>query len=189
MRQTSHRRGIFSPPYGPRKRVRRFPVRLSFWTQSVCILIARVASVSVGALVDSGYEYMLKQWLLSGRTDTKARDLCMVFPLYTSLSPDLWIYRPSFCKRNTRSPHLYNTNAQPPLCHRCSCEHKRIPFSHSQLRTSYLLSPWCPRSWCCDTPRRAADSLMGSKGARTDVLDPLRRFSHRSLAGWGHDAP
>ncbi|KAI0278975.1 glycoside hydrolase [Russula brevipes] len=32
-------------------------------------------SNSVGANADSGYEYMLKQWLLSGRTDTKARDL------------------------------------------------------------------------------------------------------------------
>lgn len=34
--------------------------------------------VSVGAFADSAYEYMLKQWLLSGRTDTKARDLCMI---------------------------------------------------------------------------------------------------------------
>ncbi|KAI0281883.1 glycoside hydrolase [Russula brevipes] len=32
-------------------------------------------SISVGAFADSAYEYMLKQWLLSGRTDTKARDL------------------------------------------------------------------------------------------------------------------
>jgi len=31
--------------------------------------------VSVGAFADSAYEYMLKQWLLSGGTDTKARDL------------------------------------------------------------------------------------------------------------------
>ncbi|KAI0272274.1 glycoside hydrolase [Gloeopeniophorella convolvens] len=31
--------------------------------------------VSVGAFADSAYEYMLKQWLLTGRTDAKARDL------------------------------------------------------------------------------------------------------------------
>ncbi|KAH9973544.1 glycoside hydrolase [Lactifluus volemus] len=31
--------------------------------------------VSVGSFADSGYEYMLKQWLLTGRTDTKVRDL------------------------------------------------------------------------------------------------------------------
>ncbi|KAI9444515.1 seven-hairpin glycosidase [Lactarius indigo] len=31
--------------------------------------------VSAGASADSAYEYMLKQWLLTGRTDTKARDL------------------------------------------------------------------------------------------------------------------
>ena len=39
---------------------------------------AESTSISVGALADSGYEYMLKQWLLSARTDTKARDLCMI---------------------------------------------------------------------------------------------------------------
>jgi len=43
--------------------------------------MARLDSVSVGAFADSGYEYLLKQWLLSGRTDTKARDLCMISPL------------------------------------------------------------------------------------------------------------
>ncbi|KAI9453041.1 seven-hairpin glycosidase [Lactarius psammicola] len=32
-------------------------------------------TVSVGASADSAYEYMLKQWLLTARTDTKARDL------------------------------------------------------------------------------------------------------------------
>ncbi|KAH9059107.1 seven-hairpin glycosidase [Lactarius vividus] len=32
-------------------------------------------TVSVGSSADSAYEYMLKQWLLTGRTDTKARDL------------------------------------------------------------------------------------------------------------------
>ena len=40
--------------------------------------MAFTAKVSVGAYADSAYEYFLKQWLLSGRTDTKARDLCMI---------------------------------------------------------------------------------------------------------------
>ncbi|KAI0046504.1 glycoside hydrolase family 47 protein [Auriscalpium vulgare] len=31
--------------------------------------------VSVGAFADSAYEYMLKQWLLTGRSDTQARNL------------------------------------------------------------------------------------------------------------------
>jgi mannosyl-oligosaccharide alpha-1,2-mannosidase len=46
-----------------------------------------IDSVTVGAFADSAYEYLLKQWLLSGRTDTKARDLCMTsspFPYYSS---------------------------------------------------------------------------------------------------------
>lgn len=30
---------------------------------------------AVGALADSGYEYFLKQWILSGRSETKVRDL------------------------------------------------------------------------------------------------------------------
>jgi mannosyl-oligosaccharide alpha-1,2-mannosidase len=47
------------------------------------------ATVSVGAYADSAYEYMLKQWLLSGRTDTRARDLCMISPLSKVSDPDL----------------------------------------------------------------------------------------------------
>lgn len=43
--------------------------------------MAFTAKLSVGAMSDSAYEYMLKQWLLSGRTDTKARDLCMISAL------------------------------------------------------------------------------------------------------------
>jgi mannosyl-oligosaccharide alpha-1,2-mannosidase len=31
---------------------------------------------SVGAFADSGYEYMLKQWLMTGKTEPKYRDLC-----------------------------------------------------------------------------------------------------------------
>ncbi|KAA1469131.1 seven-hairpin glycosidase [Dentipellis sp. KUC8613] len=33
------------------------------------------SQLSVGAFADSAYEYILKQWLLTGRTETKARDL------------------------------------------------------------------------------------------------------------------
>ncbi|TFY73008.1 hypothetical protein EWM64_g11004, partial [Hericium alpestre] len=33
------------------------------------------SQVSVGAFADSAYEYFLKQWLLTGQSDTKARDL------------------------------------------------------------------------------------------------------------------
>ena len=35
--------------------------------------------------MDSGYEYALKQWLLTGRTDTKARDLCAFSQFFTAL--------------------------------------------------------------------------------------------------------
>jgi len=37
--------------------------------------VPNTPKVTVGAFADSGYEYMLKQWLLSGRTDTNAHDL------------------------------------------------------------------------------------------------------------------
>ncbi|KAH9967562.1 seven-hairpin glycosidase [Russula dissimulans] len=51
-----------------------FPIMWSLETGSP---IPTSTYISVGALADSGYEYMLKQWLLSGRTDTQARDLYM----------------------------------------------------------------------------------------------------------------
>jgi mannosyl-oligosaccharide alpha-1,2-mannosidase len=38
---------------------------------------------SVGAFADSAYEYLLKQWLLTGNSEPKARDLCMS-PSYSS---------------------------------------------------------------------------------------------------------
>jgi hypothetical protein len=41
-----------------------------------------LGTVTVGAYADSGYEYMLKQWLLTGRTETKARDLCALSPFF-----------------------------------------------------------------------------------------------------------
>ncbi|KAH9012123.1 seven-hairpin glycosidase [Lactarius pseudohatsudake] len=44
-----------------------------FWSIENGTPIGR--SVSIGSSGDSAYEYMLKQWLLTGRTDTKARDL------------------------------------------------------------------------------------------------------------------
>ena len=50
--------------------------------------MACIDMVSVGAFADSAYEYLLKQWLLSGRTDTKARDLC------TTSSPFPYTPRP-----------------------------------------------------------------------------------------------
>ena len=56
------------------------------WAMSACVLMACIEQVSVGALADSAYEYMLKQWLLSGRTNTKARDLCMIFSIFKASS-------------------------------------------------------------------------------------------------------
>ena len=46
-----------------------------------------LGTVSVGSYADSAYEYMLKQWLLTGRTDTKARDLCAISPFFLFLVP------------------------------------------------------------------------------------------------------
>jgi mannosyl-oligosaccharide alpha-1,2-mannosidase len=48
---------------------------LSFTSSSPLIL--PTDQVSVGTFADSGYEYLLKQYLLSGRTDIQARDACM----------------------------------------------------------------------------------------------------------------
>jgi hypothetical protein len=60
----------------------------SYVSPSLDLLRVRIdiitEKVTVGAFADSAYEYMLKQWLLSGRTDTKARDLCMSSALPSS---------------------------------------------------------------------------------------------------------
>jgi hypothetical protein len=42
------------------------------------ILHSDICSVTftVGANADSAYEYFLKQWLLSNRTETRLRDMC-----------------------------------------------------------------------------------------------------------------
>jgi hypothetical protein len=55
-----------------------------------------LGSVSAGASADSAFEYLLKQWLLTGRTDTKARDLCALsfffsfHPTDSVQTSDLW---------------------------------------------------------------------------------------------------
>lgn len=54
-----------------------FEYVVPFGSLSASLLIACIEMLSVGASADSAYEYMLKQWLLSGRTDTKVRDMCM----------------------------------------------------------------------------------------------------------------
>jgi mannosyl-oligosaccharide alpha-1,2-mannosidase len=59
--------------------IARKSTSLAFWPLSTSLLMTCVDMVSVGAFADSAYEYLLKQWLLSGRTDTKARDLCMTY--------------------------------------------------------------------------------------------------------------
>jgi len=42
--------------------------------------LVTTAHYSVGASADSGYEYLLKQYLLSGKSEIKARDQCMLSP-------------------------------------------------------------------------------------------------------------
>ena len=58
--------------------------RMSLSLSDLASLVADgvLGKVSAGASADSAYEYMLKQWLLTGRTDTKARDLCALSPFF-----------------------------------------------------------------------------------------------------------
>ena len=65
----------------------------SFPTQPAWSLTQSLGKVSVGASADSAYEYMLKQWLLTGRTDAKARDICAHSP-FSSCSAADSVYRP-----------------------------------------------------------------------------------------------
>jgi hypothetical protein len=40
------------------------------------VLTSASGQFSVGAFADSAHEYLLKQWLPSGQSETKTRDLC-----------------------------------------------------------------------------------------------------------------
>ena len=60
---------------------RTFPIKPGY------LLMQYLGTVSAGSYADSAYEYMLKQWLLTGRTDTKARDLCAFSPFFLFLVP------------------------------------------------------------------------------------------------------
>lgn len=87
------------------------------------MLVVIVAVVSVGAFADSGYEYLLKQYLLTGRIDTQVLDTC------TSSLPSTHIFiltplRPDIKSANLIISHLmfvtpsrgllYVTDAQGP---------------------------------------------------------------------------
>ena len=39
----------------------------------ICFTVFLLGSVSIGALGDSFYEYLLKSWIMSGKTDNMAR--------------------------------------------------------------------------------------------------------------------
>ena len=83
-----------------------------------------LGTVSVGGGGDSGYEYILKQWLLTGRTDTKARDLCVHSP-FSFCAVQLILRRPPISGCNPRSSHLPDSIPQPPLRYRCLRGFKR----------------------------------------------------------------
>ncbi|KAF9269091.1 seven-hairpin glycosidase [Marasmius fiardii PR-910] len=69
---------------------------------------------SVGAYADSAHEYLLKQWLLTGRSETKIRDLYLQAStsiihnlLYVSPNRDLlYVTDTSFNPSNKTSPHI-----------------------------------------------------------------------------------
>jgi len=49
-------------------------LRIDALSQSRILTVVIPAHFTIGATADSGYEYLLKQWLLSG--DVQARDQC-----------------------------------------------------------------------------------------------------------------
>src|SRR5258708_5114432 len=132
--------------------------------------------VSVGAYADSGYEYMLKQWLLTGRTDTKARDLCARSPFF-SCGMELIPHRSPLCRCNPRSSHVPNSVPQPPLCYRCLRGFSRNFHSFPQTRALDLLPPWRSRAWRRDATRCPTEAHVGRPRVRTDVLDALCRLA------------
>ncbi len=60
---------------------------------------AKGNSYSVGSLADSAYEYLIKLWLMTDRTESKYLDMCRLFSL----------------SRYHRSPETLQTSSLPKL--------------------------------------------------------------------------
>lgn len=79
------------------------------------------AHLSVGAQADSAHEYLLKQYLMTAKTDKASLKMCMCSVALISLGFIIPRHRPS-------SHHLYNhkptfpfAKAASTICHRSHC--------------------------------------------------------------------
>lgn len=75
--QTTPQYGLFSEQYntdtGKPLECKQTLIK-SLWSVAVRHMTIPIATLSVGGCVDSGYEYLLKQWLQTG--DEKAKKQC-----------------------------------------------------------------------------------------------------------------
>ena len=133
-------------------------------------LLLWIDHFTIGPPSDSGYEYLLKQWIQSG--DPKARQQCKKTPLF----PFLFILKSIFFRyqigyRYHQQTHIPNSNTRSPLRRR---HHKRQ--AHPPSPTSLMLPPRNTSLGCFHitrfgTPTKTKrDSSMGSPWTRLYVL-------------------
>ena len=129
---------------------------------------------SVGAFADSAHEYLLKQWLMSSRSEPKARDLCRSQPYkYLSSNTHIFIFlRPSRLGQYHQTPTLPLSITEPSLCDRhhsqCSQPHYGAPIVFpSRSSHSRRCHPPSPTT-------RATTSFLGSTRFGTNLLAHVR---------------
>ena len=107
---------------------------VTYWHYSSSLPSSSADQFSVGAFADSAHEYLLKQWLMSSRSEPKARDLCMSQPYkYLSSNTHIFIFlRPSRLGQYHQALTLPFSITEPSLCNRyhsqCSQPHYGTPI-------------------------------------------------------------
>lgn len=142
------------------------------------------STYSVGAQADSAYEYLLKQWLMTNKTEGHFLDMCRswrsVFVHSYSRCGNASLYRPSIRKRNHRAHALRVSQTPAYLRDR---HYPTLPASPTRLPTPFVLPLRALRAWRDDHPRRRPAPRLGCRGPRTHVLDHVCRHGNGPGAG------
>jgi len=121
----------FSRPNGTLLRLNRRTV--SFSRVPVSFIPAQSGftdQFSVGAFADSAHEYLLKQWLLTGRSENKIKDLCVSLLLtFKNLIPTSHRYQG--CQLYHRAPTLRYSRTRTLIRDRLESD---LPFQYCNFR-------------------------------------------------------
>lgn len=149
--------------------------RIRFEVLSQLIINRFSAHYSAGARADSAHEYMLKQWLLSGKSEPRGRDMCK-YQLSASrynLSQIMISIRPYFCQWYNQQPAVPQPQPKTSLRNRYQ---QRNSIKFSSFRTPVLLPTWsfCSRcTYAAPFAKRTGASPVGGYGTGKILLDNI----------------